>query len=420
MISTNKEGHLNNIVMIFMGECHFDPAPLGLTRLQMQKFHKLAIPQILCAEESYTQSFEEKFANDTGCDKLNQKLLTGSNYVQLMRRAPELSFPFYSPESEILIKNLFRHDNEHLSSKAGNVARQLVKYLAFKENVLLNEQVVRLKIPYQGIERSNQEHQKLIQSVNAEHNARSELTLFDSEASRIAAMVGNIFEKALPRISQTGGIIWISELGVLHSHNLALSVLNHIQKLNLYKNHSFTLLPLACFSGYTQETTKNEFLNLIPFFFELLQQPNLKTLSNQLPLQVIEDVKETSQHQYSSLNFERAMVFAEKSFQKRNIFHIPTFDDQKRKLIEDNFGIVQKIEDKTALVCIASEILLQPMRNCLGIDRRKLTFKNNHEEKIRQFLCLPQITLEYLQSPQQVIVTFPAAELARVTKLLEN
>lgn len=87
---------------------------------------------------------------------------------------------------------------------------------------------------------------------------------------------------------------------------------------------------------------------------------------------------------------------------------------------EEHGGKIESLTGELALISIAPEVLLQPVRDSLSIDRRKLTFRQNHVQKIKELACQHLITIEHLLEPQEVMATFPLSELPIVTAIVKN
>lgn len=407
---------INNTVIVFVGESHRDPAPIGLTRIYMEKFHSMGIPQIFCSELPSTQSLETKTSYEIINAKNNDFMLKNiSELNNVAKKHPDLAFPYFTLNSindiQKIVSNAFPSSKQ---STHVQMSDHLSRYINTLESLLVNQQLIDLGISFQGLERSDQEYKKFVLNCINSNNPND--TMFSAEEARIQEMTKNIFAHAFPQLEKSGGIIWVN-LGAVHSHNLAISVLNYIQENELTKKHSFTLIPTACFSLYAQDN-KDSIMEGILEARNHLNQKHLFPLFDKLLLQLVDDIKELGKHKYQSLKFDALMRFVEKSWDKKNIFYIPSFDAQKKKVIEKNNGEIQQIEGEYAVVSIVSEVLLQPLRDQLGIERRKLTFRKNYEDKIKKLSENPLITVEFLPDPQQVIATFPSSQLTQVKELL--
>lgn len=406
---------INNVVIVFVGESHRDPAPIGLTRIYMKKFHSMGIPQLFCSELPCTQTIEVKAKYEKTNAQYNHFLLNKiSKLNTIAKKHPELAFPYFTFNSREDIKNALTEAFPSMEEST-NIQQSdyLTKYISIIESLHLNEQLLELGISFQGIERPDEEYEKWVLNCMAADN--SDTIIVSAEQMRIQEMTKNIFDSAFPQLEKSGGIIWV-ELGVIHAHNLAVSVLDHIQKKDLTKKHSFTLIPTGCFSLYSQDM-KDSLIDAMSDVRSGMDQ-QLLSLFKKLPFQLVDDIKELGKHKYESLKFDALMRFAQKSWDKKNIFYIPAFDAQKKKVIEEKNGEIQKIEGEHAVVSIASEVLLEPLRDQLGIERKKLTFCKSGADNIQKLCENPLITVEFLPNPLQVIATFPLSQLPQVRELI--
>lgn len=408
--------YINNTVIVFVGESHRDPAPIGLTRIYMEKFHSMGIPQIFCSELPCTQTIEIKGQYESTNAKNNDFMLKKITKLDtIAKKHPDLAFPYFTLNSRHDIKKVVAEAFPSMEESVYiQMSDYLTRYIYTIESLQLNQQLLNLGISFQGIERPEEEHKKWALNCVASNNLN--VIVASAEQMRIQVMTENIFVRAFQQLEKSGGIIWVN-LGVLHSHNLAVSVLNHIQKNDFTKKHSFTLIPTACFSLYSQDT-KDSLMGGVLEARNNMDQKQLLPLFDKLSLQLVDDVKELGKHRYESLKFDALMRFVEKSLDKKNIFYIPSFNAQKKKVIEEKNGEIQRIEREHAVVSIASEVLLQPLRDQLGIERRKLTFSKNYANNIGKLCENPLITVEFLPDPQQVVATFPSSQLAQVTELI--
>lgn len=285
-----------NVTFILVGENHADPAPVGMISHYIKDFHNLKVAQIRCIERPFDVSFEEHSKRIDDWVKWNQIFLQLDSIKNCAIHDPKLTFPYFQREQCSKLHEIF----SHLFPQINEVSKQrginnLLRYLNLEENALLNKQLTELKIPYQGIER----YEKLQAELRNRIQINPEVILEEEEA-RIEAMTKNIFNRALPQIENTGGILWLS-IGAIHSVNLASSLWNHIvdERLDQY---SFKIITTACFSRYAYFPVE-ETLSGIAGSQKYFKNKRLIETSRKMPLNLIK-ITETAKHCYASPEFD--------------------------------------------------------------------------------------------------------------------
>jgi hypothetical protein len=292
------------IVLLFMGEDHRDPGPTGLMHSYIKAFHQLSIKQIFCPEISHIHTKEQEKESAHNYAKKSAVLLDFKEIKGLMTRNPELSFPYFPSNADKEIREIFSKlflgiGTEELAL----ITNQAVTYLHDLECIQLNQQLENLKIPFQGIERDEEEHRELFSNLLQSGNQLA--AVHAAEKLRIQQMTKNLFDKAFPHINASGGIIWVNP-GAMHTHNLAVSVLNHIEENDLNDLYSFKLIPTICQSPYITND-KNAFLARLEGAKQALNEKKMLPLFDEIPLHIIRDVKEIKAHHFESLVFDKLM-----------------------------------------------------------------------------------------------------------------
>lgn len=415
-LNQNENINIKNIVFCLLGESHRDPAPSGLMRAYMEKFHSIGIPQIFCAELPCDQTLAQKIKFEKTCDQQNQMMMQIPGIKAIAKKNSALSFPYFDFNMEEQVQRVLQLTQIIPNESIPQAASQLTKYVANRENMLLNLQLHQLGIPFIGIERRTEEHANFYQNILV--SQQSNELMRSAESIRMEGMLQKIVANVLPKIANSGGVIWIS-VGAIHTHNLAISILNYIQKNELSRQHSYTLIPIVSFSDYVLDTKKSLLEAVSQYKFNLRQE-ELLPLFEKLPYHLVDDIKELSQHKFESITFSNLMSYAEESFKKKNIFFIPSFNGDKKQLIEEKEGIIIGQENDYTIVSIASEVLLLPVRKQLEIERNKITFSKNYQENIEKLSCLAAVTLEHLPNPKQVIVTYPVSVKELVNEIVKG
>ncbi len=412
---------IKNTVFIFVGEAHCDPAPVGLIKQYIKKFHQEGIPQIFCAEHPHNETFEETKVNEQEIANEISKYVDFFKY--LAKNNPELAFPYFTSEDKHKIEfKLFEAGINVGIEREGcaDVAVQIVNYIHNLENLQLNQVLSDLQIPFQGIELESSEHDEFYMKLITTPTSDSNNLAISNEKYRIEAMVQKLFEKALPLLKENNGIVWVN-CGALHIHNLAVVTLKHIQENLLTINNSYTLLPITCYSEYGKEQYKDAII--LRQLFQMrasFKQTKYSSLFEKIPYYVVENVQEEQMHSYQSKKFDELMSYAKGSFQKTNCYYIPEWNIEKEKIVKEFQGIIQSVEGNNAIISIVSEILLQPLREVLGIDRKKITIKKSFTEKRTLLEEQPTITVEALPSPNQLLITFPMSKHNFVKSVVES
>lgn len=410
-MQSNSISPIKNIVFIFAGEVHSDPGPVGLVKHYIEKFDLAGIPQIFCSELNHDWSLEDKQAFESKLAKENSTYV--DTYSSLTKKVASLTFPYFTKDAYEMIKKVHSRalminglNQDKCHADATHAANLILQYINTLENLEINRSLKDLNIPYQGLERDYSQHHRFIDLLNS-NSERTNEVLVAHEITRIKGMVEKLFQNALPQLKENCGIVWIN-CGVNHIHNLAVETLKYAHGSSV-TNRSFTILPIAAFSEYGNEY-KEIFLkgNLLSKIF--LNNPEYRPLYEKIPFHIVDDILEIKKHNYKSRKFDILMDFAEKSFQKENLFFIPEWNETKKKLVEENHGVLHKTINNDAVISIASEKLLQPLRNSLDIDRKKITF---FKESIKNVDVLKEnhlITVETLPDSSQFLVTFPKSE----------
>lgn len=283
------------ITVIFIGENHKDPAPMGLTRQYMRELYDAGIDQMRCAEHPFDLSFEDQTKVINQWVMLNNNLL---EYKEISNLAihNKCAFASFNEQDDKIIQILgiiFPHLDKKLHHSA---MLQLCKYSYLQEVSLLNQQHSDLKLPYQGIERAKNECLDLSRKVRINPDM-----LFEYEKVRIEAMTKNIVEKALPKFKNTGGVIWINT-GLCHTLNLATSIHHHIAKNLLNHEYSFQMIAAICYSAYVRDAIESN-LSDIPRTVAALENEELIELSKKIPVNLIE-ITEIGKHRYKALKLD--------------------------------------------------------------------------------------------------------------------
>lgn len=408
--------NIKNTIIIFVGESHRDPAAVGLIKHYIEKFHQAGIPQIFCAELPHDRSLKSK--NDIE----SKTAETNSSYVDffssLAERKQSLIFPYFSIKTAEKMKSILQ-SHLHLSNEdSSNTSDLVMFYLNTLENLQLNKLLNKLQIPYQGIEQKVSEYSKFNQEVTS-LSTKSNHLIIQNEKERIEGMVQRLFEQALPLLNNNHGIVWVNS-GATHIQNLAAVTLKYIQENSLNLGRSFTMLPIACFSEYG-DTEEDNLIDNISLMRKPFNNTKYADLYNKLAFHMVTDVKEEGKHQYKSKKFSELMDFAKASFQKSNIFHIPEWNAEKQLVVEKNRGKVLNAGQNHATISIASEILLNPLREVLGIDRSLITISPAYFAQTKTLLeNEPTITVEPLPNPIKLLVTYPKAQEKFVASVVKG
>ena len=283
------------ISVIFVGENHKDPAPMGLTRQYMRELYTSNIDQIRCTEHPFDLTFEAQAKIINQWVMLNNNLLEIEAINQLAIHN-KCAFPFFNEQDDKILQiigNIFPHLEKKLHQSA---MRQLYKYLYLQEVSFLNQQHSDLGLPYQGIERAQNECVDLSRKVMINPDI-----LFQYEKIRIEAMTKNIVDKALPKLKNNGGVMWINT-GLCHTLNLATSLHHHIVKNLLNHEYSFQMIATICYSSYVQNSIKSNLMD-IPRSVAALENEELIALSKKIPVNLIE-ITEIGKHRYSALKLD--------------------------------------------------------------------------------------------------------------------
>jgi|GEM_PF-6853697 len=284
------------ITVIFMGENHKDLTVPGYTRQCMSEFYKAKIDQMHCPEHPFDLSFEAQAEAINQWMVLNNYLLKIEE-IKNLRIQGECAFPYFSKEQEQKITDILGEKFPHLKKSLHHSAMmQLCKDNYYKEVSLLNQLHRELSIPYQGIELANDAFLNFSRKVMI----NPEL-LFEYEKIRIEAMTKNIVEKALPKLKNNGGVIFVNT-GLSHTLNLATSVHHHIAKNLLNHEYSFQMIANICYSAYVKDSIQSN-LKDIPRAVAALENEELIALSKKIPVNLIE-ITEIGKHRYQALKLD--------------------------------------------------------------------------------------------------------------------
>lgn len=394
---------IKNITLIFAGENHYDPGPTGMIRDGLQQLHEKAIPQIFCREITHEMTLEMKISAEIEAATEGKTLLKNTKVLQFAKTSNNLAYPYFTHDSTQCIKKLL-----------GKAADYVLLNLNIKEQNLLNTQLIKYNIPYQGIERSNKEYMELCHLVAI--GIDPEQIYLQHEAARVQAMLENLFNKAVPHLASTGGVVWIS-IGGAHTHNLAISALHHIKQNKLSETHSFNVISLVCNSEYAPN---EDFSDAIKQMRKGLQRPDLEELFNKQPYKKIDDIQEQGKHKFTSTKFQEVVNFSIKAFQRTHLFSLPPLTSEMRNVLQETKAKIVKKDMEHTLISIVSEVLLQPLRNSLGIDRRIITLRKNGNEILESMSKNPLLTIEPQIDPLKFLITFPQSETANIEALIKG
>ena len=280
------------ITVIFMGENHKDLTVPGYTRQCMGEFYKAKIDQIHCPEHPFDLSFEGQ------AQAINQWMMLNKNLLKIeeiknLRIQGECAFPYFDKKQEQKITEILAEKFPHLEKKLHHSAMmQLCKDNYYKEVSLINQMHSELCIPYQGIEIANDAFLDFSRKVRINPDL-----LFEYEKFRIDAMTKNIVDKALPKLKNNGGVIFVNT-GLCHTLNLAASLHHYIAKNLLNHEYSFQMIANICYSAYVKDCIKSN-LNDIPRAVAALENEELITLSKKIPVNLIE-ITEIGKHRYKA------------------------------------------------------------------------------------------------------------------------
>ncbi len=284
------------ITVIFMGENHKDLTVPGYTRQCMKEFYKAKIDQIHCPEHPYDLSFDDQAQAINQWMILNNYLLKFEE-IKNLRIQGECAFPYFNKKQEQKITGILAEKFPHIQKSLHQSAMiQLCKNNYYKEVSLLNQMHRELSIPYQGIEMANDVFVDFSRKVMIDPDL-----VFEYEKIRIDAMTKNIVDKALPKLKNNGGVIFVNT-GLCHTLNLAASLHHHIAKNLLNHQYSFQMIANICYSAYVKDCIKSN-LNDIPRAVEALKNEELIALSKKIPVNLIE-ISEIGKHHYQALQLD--------------------------------------------------------------------------------------------------------------------
>lgn len=409
---------VKNTIIFFMGEVHNCPAAPGLLEKSLEELDDMGIPQVVCCEQAHNTSLEEKNALEIKLAEGNQVIISNmfsASSRWALIKDPSLHFPYFTEQiCKTTIEVLQHVMSEGESNKT---ARLVMNYINNLQNLELNKTLSRLQIPYQGIETDLEVHNERVETIYRSSNELSASLVQSLATRRTLEMRHRLFEKAIPLLKENCGVVWIN-CGVEHIYDLAVVILKYIEEHSAYGNRSFTVLPIACFSGYAEN--KDYLISRIEELKNNLDKGPLAKWSKKVNFHIVDDVVETSKFKFESNKFTELMKFVKQTFYKPNFYHIPNWSDNKSKFVEVNYGKVMKLEGEDATVSIASERMLAPLRNELGIERKSLNFQKlpgteetKREEVARRRGLLeddPLITVEPTPNPQVLLVTYPKSK----------
>ncbi|MBA2728101.1 MAG: hypothetical protein H0U49_08020 [Parachlamydiaceae bacterium] len=396
---------IKNVLFYFIGEPHQNPHTIGLIDTYAMDFHQKGIPQVVCSGSPHTLDLGKKIATDLNADlnleRTEQGPLGDSNLKKIIKEGKLSSEKLESVQEKIAQYRNTKVNDPYINNVT---ASQL---LAKQAHLALGLHLLDKHIPFQGLGASEPE------------KFGFDFNIIMRE--RVVEHTKNIFEKALPKISRTGGVIWIS-LNAIEIPHLVVSVLKHIQTNSLAKEYSFAITPLLCSSPELKQAVgsikscisqgkhRNLFSNIDP------------SLYDEFSIQTITDIQEKSKGNFQSEKFSQYFDVGEKFYKKTNIFRIPSFTQDKMNMIKENHGKLLEINDTNAIVLISSDILLKPLRDKLGISRLKLNCANFEDRNIKEGMLssYPKITVEPLPHPNQLLVTFPEEDRQVLTNLVNS
>lgn len=403
---------IKNTIIVYATESHACPSAAALIEENMRIFNGFEFPQIFCGESPHTLPLIE--LNKVRILQAEGNKKTLDVLQQFLLKIPGLSFPIVP---KVLIEGGEQLAQIYPSARAG--WRKLPHYINNLQKLELDKFIFELNIPFQGIENSdNANHQVYHLPVS-----ESRPLLHSLENQRITAMTNNIFEKALPLLPEGQGIIWVSG-GLAHVQNLAAAALKYIHDHDLNTDRSFTILPIVCYSAYATHAGLDEPDEVISSAKEHLKDTEYYSWFDKIKYHVADDAIEEAKFKFSSRKFTNLMKFVEKSYLNRHQFTIPDWDEEKDAIVKQHHGKILQREGSDAIISIASEKLLQPLRDSLGISRSIIKFDRLTDNQVATRKNLLEndssITVEAQIDPKHFKVTFPKSKLEFVKAIVES
>jgi len=398
--------NINNIVIFLVGEDNKDPAPIYATHKCLEKFHSEGVPLVVC-HEGATDRLENTIQELNASIRSIQRLQVGfADYVANIFR--EITVDDVVPNPFVLLKKYIKNKLEEGEKKCHTellIERIYQNYCCFS-NLQCRSTLLRWQkkndIPLIGIDMAFRE--EILKGKTVPKSKE----LIQLEMNRVRNMTQEIFEKALPLIKQTGGIIFVN-LAAFHVKFLASSILQHISELQLTKSHSFAVIPMDCAldKEYYQDLTKK--------VLAVIQKNQIQY--REVQVHPVDDFKELKKGVFYSPKFFQLMTFAGKSFRKKNQYYISNYCKEKRNLVERLGGRSIRSEGPYTVIEIASELLsMAAHRKVLGIQQRR----NKDPIRLVYLRTLKGVTIGCLPDSMAFLATFPLDILKHSNSLLGN
>ncbi len=408
--------------IIIVGGSHRDPAPQALIRQSMWQLQQVGIRTTFCEELPLSKSLTERTENDLNNVAFFSKLLKDPDIEKLIHKNNSLHYPyFHSGQQADVTERLMHRMPERTFEYISACARLLLNINAIRESAKIGKFCSQSSIPYVPID-LDYEDRSFYNSINlSKAGVDTKTCIFPREDERQHCMAETILKKALPTLSEEGGVIFCS-VGVLHCQRLGAELnyrLNNDDNYFKYREE-VNVITTFTYSKYIQDgiPTYEEFIANLPANIP----ERLKSALNQTRFELIEAKEKLASGQpiYSSDAF-----FALGNQAGRNIAHvkfysIPNWNVFKQDLVSQLSGKVISIEGDNATVEIDTTHMKKPIREQLEVARFRIFLDQLNQPTLSEIIKIPDLTIELEEKANTLILTLPLSQKQQLTKLIKN
>lgn len=259
------------VKIILIGQHHADPGPIKITKNIHLLLHKMGVKTIstreLASDITLKSRLETLGSNclfskevmalkkllEKNKGKLKQKQI--NSFLQKCKH-PTTKEYFTRLCSDILMDTL-----------PTDIFQYKTKELADLEYLL---EIHKMKIPFFGIDLVSRFKDKLNLAMEAARSQKEfDRIMKHWEPKRMEVKSQNLIKLAL-KLSTTGGVILVNDLGTVHPHRLAAYLIKNLKLKSLPEDLEIEVVPVRCFPNYALETEQD--MEEQKHFHELLQK----------------------------------------------------------------------------------------------------------------------------------------------------
>lgn len=234
------------IKIFLMGQTHSNNEPLELTKQYIRQLKDTGIKVVVGFENPYNISLQAEMLG------LRNTIEFTKDFVKLNQETEHLK----DNQPALMQKHLAF--NQYLCNKGTqyveNAFALMAQYKPHELLTMLPSSEIRLaylefldkeNIPFVGIDIDSQKHNEIVQQAKKIDSKDDDAFMHSKEKERLKAMTINIFQ-GVEQLKETGGVMFVSDLGAMHAHRLAACLWYHLKVFPI-QNLDVSIIPIRTF-----------------------------------------------------------------------------------------------------------------------------------------------------------------------------